>query len=155
MQYFEKDYLTIANLECNLSDKYYDSIEQFVFLAPADYANILTAGSVEFVTLANNHTMDFGQNAYDDTAAALDAVGVAYAGEDETYIYEKDGGVKVGIYCLYNQLTYNAMSTSLRAGAGKARRGVARQDRRGAQIARGGGRGLHHRVSAHGPRGVL
>ena len=36
--------------------------------------------------------------------------GVAYAGEDETYIYEKDGGVKVGIYCLYNQLTYNAMS---------------------------------------------
>lgn len=69
MQYFEKDYLTIANLECNLSDKYYDSIEQFVFLAPADYANILTAGSVEFVTLANNHTMDFGQSAYDDTAA--------------------------------------------------------------------------------------
>ncbi len=110
VQYFEKDYLTIANLECNLSDKYYDSIEQFVFLAPADYANILTAGSVEFVTLANNHTMDFGQSAYDDTAAALDAVGVAYAGEDETYIYEKDGGVKVGIYCLYNQLTYNAMS---------------------------------------------
>ena len=45
-----------------------------------------------------------------DTPAALDAVGVAYAGEDETYIYEKDGGVKVGIYCLYNQLTYNAMS---------------------------------------------
>ena len=54
--------------------------------------------------------MDFGQNAYNDTTAALDAVGVAYAGEDETYIYEKDGGVKVGIYCLYNQLTYNAMS---------------------------------------------
>ena len=50
VQYFEKDYLTIANLECNLSDKYYDSIEQFVFLAPADYANILTAGSVEFVS---------------------------------------------------------------------------------------------------------
>lgn len=80
VQYFDTDYLTIANLECNLSDKYYDSIEQFVFLAPADYANILTAGSVEFVTLANNHTMDFGQSAYDDTAAALDAVGVAYAG---------------------------------------------------------------------------
>lgn len=82
VQYFADDYLSIANLECNLSDKYYDSIEQFVFLAPADYANILTAGSIEFVTLANNHTMDFGQNAYNDTTAALDAVGVAYAGED-------------------------------------------------------------------------
>ena len=110
VQYLDNDYLTIANLECNLSDNSYDSIEQFVFLAPADYANILTEGSVEFVTLANNHTMDFGQTAYDDTTAALDAVDVAYAGEDETYIYEQDGGIKIGIYCLYNQLTYNAMS---------------------------------------------
>ena len=110
VQYLDDDYLTIANLECNLSDNYYDSIEQFVFLAPADYANILTEGSVEFVTLANNHTTDFGQTAYDDTTAALDSVGVAYAGEDETYIYESDGGVKIGLYCLYNQLTYNNLS---------------------------------------------
>ena len=110
VQYFEKDYLTIANLECDLSDKNYDSIEQFVFLAPAAYANILAEGSVEFATLANNHTMDFGANAYNDTRAALDAAGVNYAGEDETYLYQTDGGLKVGLYCLYNQLTYNAMS---------------------------------------------
>ena len=109
-EYFKDDDLTIANLECVLSDKYYDSIEQFVFLAPAAYANILTEGSVEFVTLANNHTMDFGQNAYDDTCASLDAVGVAHAGENESFLYETPTGLKIGLYCLYNRLTGNALS---------------------------------------------
>ncbi len=110
LDYFKDDYLTVANLECVLSDRFYDSIEQFVFLAPADYANILREGSVEFVTLANNHTMDFGQNAYNDTTASLDAAGVAYAGEDETYLYQNGDGLKIGIYCLYNRLTGNALS---------------------------------------------
>ena len=110
VQFLNDDYLTIANLECSLSDNKYSSIEQFSFLGKAAYANILTEGSVEFVTLANNHTLDFGQNAYDDTAAALDAVGVAYAGEDECYLYEADGGLKIGLYCLYNGLTGNAFS---------------------------------------------
>jgi len=109
--FFEDDYLTIANLECVLSDNYYDSIEQFVFLAPAAYANILSEGCVDFVTLANNHTLDFGQNAYNDTKASLDAAGVAYAGEDETYIYQTGDGLKIGIYCLYNRLTGNMLST--------------------------------------------
>ena len=81
-----------------------------MFLAPAAYADILTEGSVEFVTLANNHTMDFGVNAYNDTAAALDAAGIAYAGEDETYIFQTEDGLRVGIYCLYNQLTGNSLS---------------------------------------------
>ncbi len=104
------DYLTIANLECSLSDRHYSSIEQFSFLGQADYANILSDGSVEFVTLANNHTMDFGQGAYDDTAAALDAAGVRYAGEDECFVYQVENGPKIGLYCLYNGLTGNAFS---------------------------------------------
>ena len=110
VDYFRDDYLTIANLECVLSDKFYDSIEQFVFLAPAAYANILTEGCVDFVTLANNHTLDFGQPAYNDTAEALDAAGVPHAGENETYLFRRDDGVTIGLYCLYNRLTYNAMS---------------------------------------------
>ena len=110
VDYFRDDYLTIANLECVLSDKYYDSIEQFVFLAPAAYARILSEGGVEFVTLANNHTLDFGRNAYDDTVAALASESVASAGEDETYLYQSDDGLKVGLYCLYNRLTGNALS---------------------------------------------
>lgn len=110
VEFLNDDYLTIANLECNLSDKNYSSIEQFSFLGKAAYANILKEGSVEFVTLANNHTLDFGQNAYDDTAAALDAVGVTYAGENECYVFQTGDGLKIGLYCLYNRLTGNAFS---------------------------------------------
>ena len=109
--YLNSDYLTIANLECNLSDKYYTSptYEWFTFLSEAAYANILREGSVEFVTLANNHTMDFGQAALTDTETALDAVGVAHAGENQCYLYQSGNGPKLGIYCLYNQLTANAL----------------------------------------------
>lgn len=110
VEFLTGDYLTIANLECSLSDNRYSSIEQFSFLGKSAYAQILSLGSVEFVTLANNHTMDFGQKAYDDTAASLDAVGIAYAGEDECTIYQTDGGLKLGLYCLYNGLTGNAFS---------------------------------------------
>lgn len=110
VQFLDEDYLTIANLECSLSDKKYSSIEQFSFLGKAAYVNILTEGSVEFVTLANNHTLDFGQAAYDDTAAVLDGAGIAYAGEDECYLYQTGDGLKLGLYCLYNGLTGNAFS---------------------------------------------
>lgn len=111
VQYLNSDYLTIANLECNLSDKFYTSptYEWFTFLSDADYANILKEGSVEFVTLANNHTMDFGQAALTDTEAALDAAGIAHAGENACYLYQSGNGVKLGIYCLYNRLTANAL----------------------------------------------
>ncbi len=110
VQFLNEDYLTIANLECSLSDKSYSSIEQFTFLGKAAYAQILTEGSVEFVTLANNHTMDFGQAAYHDTEAALDAVGVVYAGENECFLYQTGDGLKIGLYCLYNGLTGNSLS---------------------------------------------
>lgn len=106
----DDDYLTIANLECCLSNNSYSSIEQFTFLSKADYAQILQNGSVEFVTLANNHTLDFGEGAYNDTKAALDAVDIRYAGENEIYVYETEGGLKLGLFCLYNRLTGNAMS---------------------------------------------
>ncbi|MBR0355025.1 MAG: CapA family protein [Oscillospiraceae bacterium] len=104
------DYLTIANLECSLSDRHYSSIEQFSFLGQAAYANILSDGSVEFVTLANNHTLDFGQDAYNDTVEALQAVGIASAGEDECCVYTLNDGPKIGLYCMYNGLTGNAFS---------------------------------------------
>ena len=110
VQFLNDDYLTIGNLECSLSDKKYSSIEQFSFLGKADYAKILSSGSVEFVTLANNHTLDFGQGAYQDTTDALDAVGVAYAGENECYLYQNGDGLKIGLYCMYNGLTGNAFS---------------------------------------------
>lgn len=102
-QYFEDDYMTIANLECTLTDNKYDTIEWFGFLAPANYANILTEGGVDFVTLANNHTLDYGAAAYGDMTKALKSVNMAFAGENEIHIFQRSDGLIVGVYCLYNE----------------------------------------------------
>lgn len=89
----EQDDLTVVNLEGVLSDsaKGENKKKNFRFRGPADYANILIAGSVEAVNTANNHTMDYGKAGLEATKAALDAVGVARFGEEDVYVYEKDG----------------------------------------------------------------
>ena len=105
---FAADDLTIANLECTFSDRVsgMTSDGTFAFKAPASYANILVEGNVDFVTTANNHRDDFADNGRVDTDAALDAVGMAHAGDNETYMAEVDGH-KIGIYCAYNHLSPN------------------------------------------------
>ncbi len=102
VQYFENDDLTIANLECTLSDEKIYSESFFHFLAPAAYANILTEGKVDFVNTANNHTDDYGLQGIEETCASLDAVGLPYCKENEYKILTTDSGLTVGIYCAYN-----------------------------------------------------
>lgn len=103
VSYFESDELTIANLECTLSDARLSSMEQFYFLCPSAYAQILTEGKVDFVTTANNHAMDFGQRGLDDTYAALEEYGVPYGKEGEAQILTTENGLKIGIYCDYHK----------------------------------------------------
>lgn len=98
IQYFKDDYLTIANLECSFSDTPLYGTGTFQFCGAAENAQILTDGSVEFVTLGNNHTMDFGQTGLENTEKALDAAGVAYAPPDGSYVYQNGDGITIGLY---------------------------------------------------------
>ena len=62
------DDYTIANLECTFSDRVgLVSDGTFAFKAPSDYARILPAGGIDFVTTANNHRDDFADNGRVDT----------------------------------------------------------------------------------------
>lgn len=97
-QYFEDDYLTIANLECSLSHEMLYGSATFTFCGEAENAEMLVQGGVDFVTLGNNHTMDFGQTGLDNTKSVLEEYGVAYAAPDASCIYEADGGITVGLY---------------------------------------------------------
>ena len=97
---FADDDMTFANLECSLTDSNNRTDKTFTFKCDPDYANIMVEGNVEFVTLANNHVLDYGQEGYDDTKAALDAVGIGYAGRDEYAVYETESGLRVGVYAL-------------------------------------------------------
>ena len=97
---FSKDDLTIANFEGTLTESTEREDKQFAFKAPASYANILTAGSVEAVNTANNHSHDYGEESFNDTLKALDTANILHFGYDETAVTEVKG-VKVGMVGIY------------------------------------------------------
>ena len=97
---FSKDDLTIANFEGTLTESTEREDKQFAFKAPASYANILTAGSVEAVNTANNHSHDYGEESFNDTLKALDTANILHFGYDGTAITEVKG-VKVGLVGIY------------------------------------------------------
>lgn len=97
-QLFSEDEMTFANLECALTNADYAKTKSFMFRADPEYANILKEGGVDFVTLANNHILDCGEEGYEDTKAALGELGISFVGRDEGVIYETDSGLKIGVY---------------------------------------------------------
>lgn len=100
IQYFENDDFTFANLECALTTSTASDTKNFCFRADPSYSQILSKGSVEFVTLGNNHVLDYGDQGYADTKATLEAAGIGYAGRNEWKIYETESGLKIGVYAL-------------------------------------------------------
>ncbi len=100
IQYFADDDFTMANFECALTNETTAADKNFTFRAPPEYAGILTEGSVEFVTLGNNHVLDYGEAGYADTKATLDEYGIGYAGRDEYTVYETASGLKIGVYAV-------------------------------------------------------
>lgn len=98
VEYFEQDDLTVANLEGALCDSGNYVEKAHVFRGPTAYVNILTQNSVEFVTLANNHSMDYGADGYAKTVETLENAGVSYVERDASAIVTTDRGLKVGFY---------------------------------------------------------
>ena len=94
---FSQDDMTIVNLEGPLTDSE-NAREGQVYSIKGDpgYAGILTRGSVEAVSMGNNHRLDYGTQGSDDTVAALEKEGIVYAFEENTGIYEVKG-IKIGI----------------------------------------------------------
>ena len=97
---FEADDLTIANFEGTLTDSDAREDKPFAFKAPAEYAQILTSGSVEAVNTANNHSHDYGEQSYTDTLTALDNAGITHFGYDDTAVMDIKG-IKVGLVGIY------------------------------------------------------
>ena len=93
---FLSDDLTVVNFEGALTEAENAEDKSWTFKGEKEYAGVLTLGGVEAANLANNHSHDFGETGFSDTAAALDAAGILPFGYDETAIVEA-GGVKVGL----------------------------------------------------------
>lgn len=70
----------------------------FWYYSKAENAQIYSAGSVEIVSLANNHAMDYGVSGRDDTKAAIEAAG-AMCVLDGTSVTLEKSGVTVALLC--------------------------------------------------------
>ena len=91
------DDLTVANLECVLTDrKLRKTDKKFNFSGPTAYTEILTSAGADCVTIANNHSHDYGEEGYADTKAALEAAGVCWFGTDAPAIWQSEDGLLLG-----------------------------------------------------------
>lgn len=77
------DDLTIANLECAVSRRGAPADKQFTFRAAPRVLAGLRVGGIDAVSIANNHSLDYGRVALRDTMANLRRAGIAFAGAGE------------------------------------------------------------------------
>ncbi|MFO7573924.1 MAG: CapA family protein [Bacteroidales bacterium] len=78
-----------------------DSLNCYLFRMPESYSGLLAEAGFDFVSLANNHTGDFGEAGKKKTKRLLDSLGINYAGltEDPWAIIERDS-VRIG-FCAF------------------------------------------------------
>lgn len=97
---FENDDATIVNFEGVLADEYKIPSKKknndFLFLAPPEYAFVLPNNSVEIATIENNHIDDFGDEGRADTQNALTQAGTFWADEYHMAEYEAQG-IKIAV----------------------------------------------------------
>jgi len=110
------DDLTIANLETTLTTTTAripkaPPDRSFWFRGDPSYVGILTAGSVEAVDVANNHSYDYQEAGFLETLATLEEAGIGYFGHGYVH-YATVRGIRVALLG-FNQLGNRATGPGL------------------------------------------
>lgn len=114
--WFEADDFTMVNLEGVLGNQGHPAGRKYAFRGYGSYVNILTGSSVEAVSLANNHTLDYGEAGYAETKRLLEEAGVSYVEQNSSRVITLENGVTVGIYgTVYNSIDEEAMVSGITA----------------------------------------
>lgn len=99
-----EDDWTVANLENVFTDNSEATVRPkgyspaYWYKSGTNNTDILTEGSVEIVSLANNHSEDYGRIGYEDTRAALEKADIMWGDNSNILMLEK-GGFKIALYC--------------------------------------------------------
>lgn len=114
MSIIGNDDFTIANCENVFSDDnteaiYKDYSPAFWFRSSTKNAAVYADSSIDAVSIANNHTNDYGSGGYSETKSALENVNVLWGDVDNPIILEKDG-ISIGIICCKFWGSYNEKS---------------------------------------------
>lgn len=101
---FQDDDWTVANLENVFTDdptvktRAKGYTPAYWYKSGTENTAILTEASVDVVSLANNHSDDYGSKGASDTREALDEAGVIWGDNDKLLVLEKEG-YKIALYC--------------------------------------------------------
>jgi len=101
--YLQKTDLNIANLETTLTKSSKKVPKVFNFKATPDRVEILKKGNINVVSLANNHSLDFGVEGLKETLKTLDNAKILHVGagmnahQANASVIVKKGGIKIGI----------------------------------------------------------
>ena len=110
--------LAVGNLEGTLCDAGKSTKtpgkNSYAFRTPTKYAPLLKDAGYDFLSMANNHSNDFGEEGMNSTEKCLDEQGIKYAGVEgraRMAVVER-GGVKYGI-CAFGHNSYTMKHTDL------------------------------------------
>ncbi len=92
---FSSDDYTLINLEGALTNETKKANKEFRYKGPPEYCEILKKGGIEGVTLANNHTLDYLREGFDQTVETLKKANIDYT-YLENYFIKEIKGVKFG-----------------------------------------------------------
>lgn len=92
---FRNDDMTLVNFEGTLTETKYVPDKKrendFLFNIAPSYVNVLPDNSIEAVSLENNHIMDHGEDAYEETKQTLHDAGVIYSNSEEIGVFNVKG----------------------------------------------------------------
>jgi poly-gamma-glutamate synthesis protein (capsule biosynthesis protein) len=106
--YLQQADITFGNLEGTLTERGTARPKNFTFRTPPALSGGLANAGFDILSVANNHTMDFGPEGLADTLAALDFLGIEHAGAgaDEAQARQavvlEANGLKVGFLSYVN-----------------------------------------------------
>ena len=117
---FENDDYSLVNLECALteSDPTEEEMEElkdhtYRFRGPAEYAQILVEGGVEFGSCANNHSKDYGKQGLYDTWDALEKAEIDYASFGKSCVVPTESGLTLGIFAVFFNTTKQSVENTV------------------------------------------
>ncbi len=97
---FRDDDITFGNFEGTLSSRGTRAEKTYAFRGDPSYTAILNDGSIDVVSLANNHSSDYGEESNVDTKSYLSQAGIDYCTGSEI-AYRTVNGIKVAMIGIY------------------------------------------------------
>lgn len=109
---FSEDDFTVVNCESVFTDSELKERDKnhdiaYWYRGPTANADLFTEGSIEVVSIANNHIYDYGEAGREDTIEALEARDIIW-GDDKKPIILEDNGIKIALYMCTMYGSYQA-----------------------------------------------